>query len=219
MTNHPQIKICGLTDVEQAVKCAELGANAIGLVFYPRSPRNVSEAQARDISAELPENVRTVGVFVDESFSNIMRKAEHCNLGAVQLHGHETPAFVRQLRNEDIPVIKGLFTTRPPFLEDAPNFEASAFLAECGKGVLPGGNAMTWNWSDAKKFGEAYPLILAGGLSPENVAQAISETQPDAVDVSSGVEASPGQKNIAKAEAFIRAVCGCRMEKKARTIF
>ncbi|MDM8525082.1 phosphoribosylanthranilate isomerase [Desulfococcaceae bacterium HSG8] len=219
MKNSPQIKICGLTNVDEALGCADLGANAIGLVFYPRSPRNVTEDQAKEISTALPIDVKTVGVFVDETFSNIMRKAEHCRLDAVQLHGQESSGLVSKLRDENLIVIKGLFMKRSPFLEDAAKYDASAFLVECGKGTLPGGNAMSWNWEEAKDFGEKYPFILAGGLSPDNVSRAIRESMPDAVDVSSGVESAPGRKDIHEAEAFVNAVLECDLSKKIRKIF
>ncbi len=218
-TNRVQVKICGLTTADEAVGCAALGADAIGLVFYPKSPRNLTEAQAKDIVSALPAQVKTVGVFVNETFSAIMRKVEYCGLHAVQLHGQESPELVRQLRDEHLIVIKGLYTERPPFLKEASDYDASAFLAECGKGILPGGNAMTWNWAEAKSFGEQYPLILAGGLSADNVSQAVAAGQPDAVDISSGVESAPGRKDLVKAEAFIHAVSQCRLERKARKIF
>jgi len=219
LSNKPQIKICGLTVPEEALKCAALGANAIGLVFYPKSPRNLSENQAREITAVLPPHIKTVGVFVNETFSNIMRKVEYCGLNAVQLHGEESPELVSRLRGEHLIVIKGLYTDRSPFLAEASNYDASGFLIECGKGRLPGGNALTWNWGEAKPFGETYPLVLAGGLSPDNVSEAIAASQPDAVDISSGVEAAPGRKDLHKVELFINAVSRCSTGRKTRRIF
>ncbi len=218
-TNIVQIKICGLTNADEALGCAALGADAIGLVFYPKSPRNLTESQAKDIVSVLPNQVKTVGVFVNETFSAIMRKVEYCGLNAVQLHGRESPELVRQLRDEKLIVIKGLYTERRPFLKEASDYKASAFLTECGKGILPGGNAMAWNWSEAKSFGEDYPLILAGGLSADNVSQAIAAGQPDAVDISSGAESSPGRKDLDKTRAFIHAVSQCRLDRKPRKIF
>lgn len=219
LSDKPQIKICGLTVPEEALKCAALGADAIGLVFYPKSPRNLSENQAKGITAILPRHVKTVGVFVNETFSNIMRKVEFCGLNAVQLHGQESPELVSRLRGENLVVIKGLYTERSPFLADASKYDASAFLIECGKGRLPGGNALTWNWGEAKPFGETYPLVVAGGLSPDNVSEAIAASQPDAVDVSSGVEAAPGSKDLHKAELFINAVSRSDAGRKIRRIF
>jgi len=220
----PQIKVCGLTQVDEALKCAELGVDAIGCVFYPGSPRNITENQAKEICAALPSSVKTVGVFVNETFSNIMRKVEYCRLSSVQLHGQESPELVSQLYGEKLPVIKALFMERDPSLEVASDFQASAFLIECGKGVLPGGNAIGWDWGRARNFGEKYPLILAGGLTPENVLKAVTAGLPDAVDVSSGVESSPGRKDVKKVASFIEAVSGYNLEdesnkKKSRNIF
>lgn len=219
MQNHPQVKVCGLTNTEQALKCASLGVNAIGFVFYQKSPRNLTDDQARDICMALPSEIKTVGVFVNETFSNIMHKVKHCNLNAVQLHGQESPELVSRLCSENLLVIKALFTGRAPYLENVYDYKASAYLAECGKGVLPGGNAMTWNWEKARAFGENYPLILAGGLLPENVCDAFAASLPDAVDVSSGVESGPGQKDTGKVEAFMNAVSSCVINKKMRSIF
>jgi phosphoribosylanthranilate isomerase/indole-3-glycerol phosphate synthase/phosphoribosylanthranilate isomerase len=215
----PQIKICGLTGIDDAVKCAQLGADAIGLVFHPKSPRFVTDDRAREICFALPERVKRVGVFVDETFASIMQKVEICGINAVQLHGNEPPELVTCLRRENLIVIKALFFENKPSLEDAVNYEASAFLAECGKGALPGGNALSWDWEKAKIISGKYPLILAGGLTPENVFHSISLCLPDAVDVSSGVESAPGIKNIEKAKLFISRMSESSPAKRPRRIF
>ncbi len=214
MTNSPQIKICGLTRVDQAIKCAELGADAIGFIFYPKSPRNLSREKAKEITAALSLSITTVGVFVNETFSEIMRIVETCNLTAVQLHGREKPDLVSRLSKQGITVIKVLFDGGSPSMDDAFNYNTSAFLVECAKGNLPGGNAMTWNWKNAYSFGKKNRLILAGGLAPENVAEAINAAKPDAVDVSSGVEAEPGIKDLGKVEKFIKTVATCNIDGK-----
>lgn len=215
----PQVKICGLTKIDDAVQCASLGADAVGLVFYPKSPRYVTEALAREICLALPKGIKRVGVFVDETFASIMRKVERCGINAVQLHGNEPPGLVTGLRRENLTVIKALFLQKKPALEDAVNYNASAFLAECGKGALPGGNALSWDWEKAKMISEKYPLILAGGLTPENVSQAVSLCLPDAVDVSSGVESAPGIKDIEKVKLFISRVSACSLAKRPGRIF
>ena len=196
--NCPQVKVCGLTSVEEAVGCADLGANAIGCVFFPKSPRHLSEIQAKEISMALPSEVKKVGVFVNESFPNIMHKVEFCRLNAVQLHGRESPELVSKLLKENLLVIKALFIEGKPTLDEAETYEASAFLVECGRGVLPGGNAIEWDWKKVKSFGNKYPMILAGGLAPENISHAVSVSMPDAVDVSSGVESARAKKILAK---------------------
>jgi phosphoribosylanthranilate isomerase len=201
----PQIKICGLKEVDEAVQCAELGANAIGMVFYDKSPRFLSDNQARNICNALPDAVGKIGVFVDESFDGIMGKVHRCGLTGIQLHGMESPELIDRLIHENLLVIKGLFIQKEPNILNVSLYKASAYLVECGKGKLPGGNAMTWNWSQAFDFGKKNPFILAGGLDPANVVEAISRCFPDAVDVSSGVEISPGKKDIGKVKDFIAA--------------
>jgi len=205
----PRIKVCGLTRVDEAVGCAELGADAIGLVFFPKSPRHVSDKQGRAISTAVSEKSKTVGVFVNASYDHILRKADICKLSAVQLHGQESPDLVKRLGDAGLPVIKALFVDGNPNLSEVKNYDASAFLVECSKGPLPGGNAMAWDWGTAKEFGRAHPLILAGGLSPGNVTEAISSALPLAVDVSSGVERSPGQKDLERVASFINKVSNC----------
>jgi phosphoribosylanthranilate isomerase/indole-3-glycerol phosphate synthase/phosphoribosylanthranilate isomerase len=218
--NRPQVKICGLTNPAQAAQCAELGADAIGCVFFDRSPRNVSDDQAKAIREALPPGVATVGVFVDEPMSAIMSRVETCGLRAVQLHGVESPELVKRLRAEGLIVIKGIFLTHAPGLADAERYpDVSAFLVECGKGPLPGGNAQAWNWADARTLGEKYPLVLAGGLTPKNLAQAIAEAQPDVVDVSSGVESAPGQKDMDKVRAFMESLSHSHVDRQTRRIF
>jgi phosphoribosylanthranilate isomerase len=215
----PQIKVCGLTSPEAAAQCALLGADAIGVVFFPKSPRCVTIDQAKAICAGIPSHTARVGVFVDESYDRIMKIVASCGLSAVQLHGHEPPTLVSDLRRQNLIVIKALYMESEPSVKQAARYEALAFLVECARGVLPGGNAMGWNWKNARPFGKKHPLILAGGLNPENIAQAVIEAQPDAVDVSSGVESSPGKKDIHKIKAFIHAVQGCTPDRKPRRIF
>jgi phosphoribosylanthranilate isomerase len=201
-----QVKVCGLTRVDEAAACARAGASAVGCVFYPRSPRCLSAAAAREIRRALPPGVACVGVFVDEPFEGVMAAASQAGLTAVQLHGNEPPALVERLRREGLFVIKALFADRTPGLDEAPHYSASAYLVECGQGPLPGGNAQDWDWSRVGPFAKRFPLILAGGLTPENAAQAVRAALPDAVDVSSGVEAGPGRKDIRQVEQFIAAV-------------
>jgi phosphoribosylanthranilate isomerase len=219
ITHTPQIKICGLTNADEAMACAELGADAIGFIFYPKSPRYVNPDLAKKICTALPKNVMTVGVFVDEAIETIIDIAMTCGLGAIQLHGAESPRFVENLIPKRIPIIKALYMKGEPSVENAFLYNAFAYLVECEKDKLPGGNALTWKWEDAADFGEHFPFILAGGLSPDNIATAIYAARPDAVDVSSGVENSPGKKEIHKVEEFILNARNCIFDKKLRRIF
>lgn len=201
---YPQIKICGLTDPSEALACADFGADAIGLVFFPKSPRNVSMDQASAITAILPEHVATVGVFVDPDLDTLRHTVEQCGLSCVQFHGKESPEFITAFkRKSDARIIKGLYTQKQPNLADAADYQVDGYLVECGKGPLPGGNAMAWNWATAAAFAQHYPLVLAGGLAPDNVAQAIEDCMPDAVDASSSLEAAPGRKDLNKVRPFI----------------
>jgi phosphoribosylanthranilate isomerase len=124
----------------------------------------------------------------------------------VQLHGRESPELVMRLKAEGVGVIKGIFVEGKPGLEDAGDYSADGFLVECSKGPLPGGNALTWDWAAARDFGFQRPLVLAGGLSPENVTDAISQALPAAVDLSSSVETAPGRKDIDRVARLIAAV-------------
>lgn len=202
----PQIKICGITAVEDGIACASLGADAVGLVFYPKSPRYVDASRAADICSALRADVAKIGVFVDESYDAIMEKANYCGLTGVQLHGGESPGLARRLRESGLLVIKALYINKTPMLEDAETFEGTAFLVESAGGKLPGGNALSWDWETVRDFGRTHPMILAGGLSPDNVAGAIAAAMPAGVDVSSGVEAVPGRKDYNKVRIFIHAV-------------
>jgi phosphoribosylanthranilate isomerase len=208
-TDRPQVKICGLTRAEEAVTCAELGADAIGLVFYPPSPRHVSVATAGEIAAALPATVAKVGVFVNESLDYILETARLTGLTAVQLHGDEPPALVADLKTAGLKVIKALFAAKAPGLALADTFGADAVLFEQGAGRLPGGNAETWDYSLARRQALGPPLILAGGLTPDNVPTAIRKAAPDAIDLSSGVEAEPGRKSKEKVKRLMAAVASC----------
>ena len=214
-----QVKVCGLTRVADALACLEAGADAIGLVFYPPSPRFVIKIQAAEIAAAVSQRAVPVGVFVDDTYETIMRHAEDCQLQAVQLHGQESPALVRRLKRHNLTVIKALFHTRKPFFKEAADYDASAFLLECGRGRLPGGNAESWPWQEVRNIGPDRPFILAGGLTPENVSTAVDRALPDAVDVSSGVESTPGRKDQTRIKSFIDAVEACDTQAANRRIF
>jgi phosphoribosylanthranilate isomerase len=218
----PQVKICGLTRPHEAAQCVRLGTDAVGVVFYPKSPRHVAIDQARAVAAALPETTAAVGVFVDAGFAYIMARVERCGLSMVQLHGRESPELAAQLKTEGVGVIKALFVGGRPGFDDAPGFEVDGYLVECAKGPLPGGNAMVWDWGAAKDFGNRQPLVLAGGLSPDNVADAIGAALPAAVDVSSGVEASPGRKDpdrVARLIAAVRSTADLYAAKMIKPVF
>ena len=202
-----QIKVCGLTDPQQAAACAALGADAIGLIFYPPSPRYVEPSRAAEIAAAVRGKAAAVGVFVNVAAEEILAGVERWGLTYVQLHGNEPPEEVVRLKRAGVRVIKALFLEKEPGFARVSAYTADGFLLECGIGKLPGGNARRWDWSQAAGLAPV-PTILAGGLDPDNIVRAVSLARPDAVDVSSGVEAAPGYKDLKKVEAFIAAVRG-----------
>jgi phosphoribosylanthranilate isomerase len=196
------------------------GADAIGYIFYPPSPRCLSAQAAGRITRILPETVCPVGVFVNESYETIMPAAEAAGLGAVQLHGRETPELVDRLSATGLIVIKALFFNGDPDFNAFDRYAAaSAFLVECVGGPLPGGNALAWNWSAARPLCDIRPVVLAGGLTPVNVAAAIAEARPDAVDISSGVESQPGRKDLTQVRALMQAVAQTRSGRRRPHIF
>jgi phosphoribosylanthranilate isomerase len=205
----PQVKICGLTRADEALACAEAGVDAIGLVFHHPSPRHVSVVAAAEIAAALPAAVAKVGVFVNESVPTVLETARTAGLTAVQLHGKETPAMVEDLKAGGLIVIKALFAAREPGLALAGSFAADAVLFEQGAGPLPGGNAEAWDYGLARRQTLGPPLILAGGLGPDNVAAAIAMAKPDAIDLSSGVESTPGRKDIRRVARLMAALEAC----------
>ena len=199
------IKICGLTRVDNALGVARAGADLIGLVFFPKSPRNVSPDRAREIACALPHDVGACGVFVDADYDAVQKTAEHCRLKAVQLHGTESPDMAAKLSEQGLLVIKAFFAARHPKLDTVADYPCIDFyLAEYGKGILPGGNAESWDYGMVRETGGRVPLMLAGGLSPDNVARAIAQASARGVDASSSLESEPGLKDLDKVKTFIR---------------
>lgn len=219
MHDRVQVKICGITEPEDALVCAAWGADAAGLVFYPKSPRFVTLNRAARIASVLPAHVARVGVFVNETYETLMETADNCRLSALQLHGNEPPELVKKLRENGLFVIKCLYVNGTPSIETAPQYNASAFLVECSAAALPGGNAKTWDWSAAREFAENYPTIIAGGLGPANIKLAIEAAGPDAVDASSALESSPGRKDTRKVRDFVYAVRLYDISNPTRRIF
>jgi phosphoribosylanthranilate isomerase len=199
----PKVKICGLTDYEEALQCAQLGADAIGFVFYPGSSRYVDPEKAGEIVANLPKGITPVAVFVDESLDNILDTLITSGIRTIQLHGNESPDMVAALYAQGLTIIKTLFANRPPWVFEYFRYEAHAFLVESPSGDMPGGGGNEWDWSKIREYSGSFPLVLAGGLTPENVFGAIQSASPVMVDVSSGVESSPGRKDLNRVRSFI----------------
>lgn len=196
-----RIKICGITTFEDALAAVEAGADALGFVFYPPSPRYIRPDEARRIARQLPPFVTRVGVFVDEALVRIREIAETCGLGAIQLHGQEGPEFCRQL---PWPVIKGFRIGQEADLADLAGYAVGAILIDSYVAGTYGGTGQMGDWELARRAKAYGRVILAGGLSPQNVEQAIREVAPYAVDVSSGVERAPGLKDPEKVRELVR---------------
>ncbi len=197
------LKICGLTTPEDARFCAEAGAAALGAVFYPPSPRNVSPERAAEVFADVPPDVARVGVFVDATAADILRAARIAGLGVAQLHGAEPPALAAELLAAGLRVLKVL--RGGDLAAEAARYPAGTrFLVECGRGALPGGNGAAWDWGAARALAPR-PFALAGGLSPGNLAVAASASGAVFFDLSSAVESSPGRKDRDKVLAAVAA--------------
>lgn len=207
-----RIKVCGITRPEDAVAAAEAGVDAIGLVFA-ESPRRVTPHQAREIVAALPPFVEAVGVFVNSRASTMIKIAREVGLSTVQLHGDESPALVAQL--EGLRVIKALAVRYRDFPEDVYRFAEAGvcgILLDAFNSSARGGSGKRFDWDlvagaqSAGALDGAPPIILAGGLTPENVAAGIKRLRPWGVDVSSGLEREPGVKDIEKMLRFVAEV-------------
>lgn len=199
-----RVKICGITRREDALRAAQLGADAIGLVFYAQSPRAVSIAQAAEIVRGLPAFVTVVGLFVNASRAEIEHVLQSVPLSALQFHGAETPGQCRAFAR---PYIKAVSMREGVDIRACARdyADSAALLLDTHDEAAPGGTGRTFDWSRIPA-GLDKPLILAGGLTPDNVAQAVRQVRPYAVDVSGGVEAAKGVKSHHKMEQFINEV-------------
>ena len=196
-----RIKICGLTNREDALQAVDCGADALGFVFYPKSPRCVTPEAVAAICADLPPFVTRVGLFVNEAAETMLAVAGECGLDVLQLHGDEMPSACHL---PPYRVIKGV---RPASAQDLPgyaDFPVSALLVDAAVPGQFGGTGQRADWALARQLAATRRVILAGGLTPDNVAEAVRQVRPYAVDVSSGVESAPGKKDPVKVAEFIR---------------
>ncbi|MFP4417705.1 MAG: phosphoribosylanthranilate isomerase [Chitinispirillaceae bacterium] len=199
-----KVKICGITRYEDARIAANLGVDALGFIFYPKSPRFIQPADAREIIARLPPFVSKVGVFVNEAVENINTIIARYGIDTIQLHGDEHPASIDQIQ---APVIKSFSVGSDFDLQTLHSYNVSAFLLDTWDGNKRGGTGKTFDWAIARKATSlTRPIILAGGLGPTNIEEALQNVEPYGVDVSSGVEIMPGVKNPHKMRDFIKKV-------------
>jgi len=194
------VKICGITRLEDARAALDAGAGAIGFILWPGSPRFVDPEHARTIVSALPPSVTTVGVFVDQPSTHVLQVAERIGLSAIQLHGDETPEYASPLGDRQ--VIKAL-----PVFGDHRRWPARfTILLDAHDPVRKGGTGTTIVWTAAAAVASERRVLLAGGITPENVADAIAQVNPFGIDVSSGVEVSPGVKSPERIRALFEAV-------------
>jgi len=195
------VKICGITRLEDALLAARLGADRVGFNFWPRSRRYLAPEAAAAMVAALPPGVLPVGVFVDPSAEELGAALRTSGVRAVQLHGDEPPELCAAL---SVPVVKGIRVRDANSLSALFTYPVSGFLLDSAT-PLYGGSGTAFDWSLAAEVAAQVPVWLAGGLTPENVAEAVRRVRPHGVDVASGVESSPGVKDPGRMEAFIRA--------------
>jgi phosphoribosylanthranilate isomerase len=202
----PRVKICGITRHEDAEHAASLGAWAIGFNFWEGSKRRCDPGVAAGIARALRRRVEPVGVFVNPTLDEVVRLAEGVGLTHVQLHGDEGPSFCTAVAERTgARVIKALGVGSGADIRDAERFHTDFHLLDAAAGAAYGGTGRTWDWALSLQRHSKVPLILSGGLTPDNVAEGIAAVHPWGVDVASGVEAAPGIKDPAKVEAFIAA--------------
>lgn len=196
-----KVKICGITNEDDALQAVDAGADALGFVFYNLSPRCITFEAAERIIRKLPPFVTSVGVFVNNPATFIASAVERSGIGIAQLHGDETPGFCAGLRHK---VVKAFRIRDINSLDAIRNYPVSGYLLDAYVPGTYGGTGLTFNWEAARIAKQYGPIILAGGLNPSNILLAVETVEPYGVDVSSGVEASPGKKDHAKVTELIR---------------
>ncbi len=200
-------KVCGITNPGDAREAADVGADAIGLIFA-RSPRRVDVEEARRISIALPDDILKVGVFVDADPEQVLRTAREVGLNLAQLHGDETPETVSAIRGVGLPVMKAVRVRNAEALKILRGYEADLFLLDAWSARARGGTGETFDWELAKSLKGHDNIVISGGLSPENVREAIEFFEPYGVDASSSLEERPGEKDGERVRRFVRAAKG-----------
>ena len=202
-----KIKFCGITRLDDAELAVSAGAWAIGLIFWPRSPRRCDPGAAVDIAAAVKRRAEVVGVFVNATLDHVAQTADGVGLTMIQLHGEEGPAYCGEAaRRTGCKVIKAARVRGRADVQALVPFHTDYHLLDSYTAEVPGGTGETFSWEMARAHRGRIPVILSGGLTPDNVADAIAAVQPYAVDVASGVELSPGRKDPEKLAAFAAAV-------------
>ena len=202
-----RVKICGITGPADARRAADLGAWALGMIFWPGSPRRCAIEDAEAIGAELRRRLELTGVFVNATLDEVASTADRCSLTLLQLHGDEGPAYCREAaRRTGCKVMKAARVRDAAQVKDLRRFHTDFHLLDAYSPRSPGGTGETFAWELARQHRGEPPVVLSGGLDPDNVGEAIAAARPFGVDTASGTEAAPGRKDPAKLTAFFRAV-------------
>ena|SRR3989338_1728644 len=210
-----QVKICGITNLEDAIYAADCGADVLGFIFYPKSPRFIEKTKTKEIISKLPPFITTVGVFVNHKIDDVINTVRECNLNIVQLHGDESPDYCSKIPLSSpfnkggvggIKVIKAIRVRDEDSLKKMADCRVDAFLLDSHSENSYGGTGKIFSWDLAIKAKGYGRIILSGGLTPDNVKEAIEKVKPYGVDVSSGVEEKAGKKDEEKVREFIKRV-------------
>jgi phosphoribosylanthranilate isomerase len=212
-----KVKICGITDLNDALLASELGADAVGFNFCRKSPRYIDPSQAKAIIEKLPPLIQAVGIFVDEfSPERVVKISQGVGINTVQLHGDESPSYLRKM--SELRVIKAFRVSDGFSIDLLDEYPVSTFLLDAYVPDRPGGTGRTFNWDIAIAAKRKGRIILAGGLTPANIHEAILTVQPFAVDICSGIEKSPGRKDPHKMEMLLKAINKSRVELMHQSI-
>jgi phosphoribosylanthranilate isomerase len=201
-----EVKICGITNPADACIAAAYGADALGFIFYPQSPRYISPVKAKAIMDRMPGTLIRVGVFVNQPAEEIRTIAGFCGLHLIQLHGDESPAFCREF--EPCRVIKAFAPRREKDLLMMKSYRVRGLLIDARRPGVFGGTGERADWTLARKAGEVHPLLLAGGLGEESIREAMQVVSPQALDLNSGIESSPGKKDPEKVRRVMKIIRG-----------
>jgi phosphoribosylanthranilate isomerase len=200
-----KIKICGIKTVTDALAAIDAGADYLGFNFYPKSVRFIEKSACAEITSVLKRehpHIKLVGVFVNSSVDEMLDILNICSLDLAQLHGDETVGMLSALDGKGFKAFRGI----PESVDGFARSVSPAFLVDASVKGVYGGSGVTTDWNGAAELAKKYPLLLAGGLTPENVAEAVSRVKPWGVDVASGVESAPGEKDPSRMKAFVQAV-------------
>jgi len=197
-----RIKICGITNKQDAIEASGLGADMLGFILYRDSKRYIEPKKIRDVLNEVPDTIAKVGVFVDENAKKVIEIAQDCSLDMLQFHGKESPEYCAQFK-DSYKIIKAFRIQDKKSLESINGYDVDYYLLDTHIDGLKGGTGKTFDWKLIEGYELLKPVILSGGLTPENVGSAIQNVAPYGVDVSSGVEASPGKKDLKLMKEFV----------------